>query len=544
MLTYKNTNYDTAENETWLDVCARNNLAGVLAVRVGGLTQNLHTPCRGDAVALTYEDEEGRAVYERSAIFLFLMAVEALIPGTRVRVENSLGGGVFITFRGAAPGAALLKRLEEEMHRLSGEALPFTLSVLSKDDAKALFEANGRPDVAQVLTWRQSDTFRVFECGGIRDYFYGEMAADTSAVGVFSLKAAEGGLVLLLPDAANPVRPAAYTHMTKLLDAFRESNSWQRILNVENACDLNTLIENGGFREFIRVNEALMDMRINRIAEEIVRRRSRLVLIAGPSSSGKTTFTNRLRIALRVQGLKPVQLSMDNYYLDADRCPLDSEGKPDFECPESLDIPLMNKQLSQMLKGRSVDMPIFDFGTHARSEQVQKVTLDADSPLLMEGIHGLNDSITRSIPANKKFKIYISALTNLNLDDHNRIRSTDARLVRRLVRDAAFRGTPVEKTLEMWSSVRRGEDSYIYPYQETADIIINSALVYELPIMKKYIYDKLLAVTPDKPYYDSARRIVKFLNYLSSADCEDEIPLNSLLREFVGGSCFYREEEG
>ena len=283
-----------------------------------------------------------------------------------------------------------------------------------------------------------------------------------------------------------------------------------------------------------------MDMRIGRIAEQIVERNARLVLIAGPSSSGKTTFCHRLFTALRVHGAKPVKLSLDDYYLDRDKVPLDEEGNPDLECVEALDVPLINKQLKRILEGEAVEVPTFDFVTQKRAQATHTVKVDTHAPILIEGIHGLNDRLTSSVPANQKFKIYISALMNLNLDDHNRIRSTDARLIRRLVRDSRFRGTPVRETLQMWKSVRRGEDRFIFPFQENADTMINSALVYELAIMKKYIYPQLCEIPSSDPLYAQARRLVKFLNYIVSADVEDEIPLNSLLREFIGGSCFYR----
>ena len=366
------------------------------------------------------------------------------------------------------------------------------------------------------------------------------MVPDTSYVSVFALSAVPKGFVLRMPLPERLDRPAPLSDTRKLLETYTESNSWIKILGVENASDLNRLTRSGDIREFIRVNEALVDMKINLIAENIISRRSRLVLIAGPSSSGKTTFCNRLAIALKVHGVKPVKLSLDDYYLDRDQVPLDEEGKPDLECLEALDVPLINRQLKQILEGEEVDMPTFDFVTQKRSGVTHKVKVGLDQPILIEGIHGLNDRLTQSIPDSEKFRIYISALINLNLDDHNRIRSTDARLIRRLARDSAFRGTPVEDTLAMWGSVRRGEDRFIFPFQEKADMMINSSLVYELAILKKYIFDQLRAVTPDKPYYAQARRLVKFLNYIESADVEDEIPLNSLLREFIGGSCFYR----
>ncbi|MCR4620894.1 MAG: nucleoside kinase [Clostridiales bacterium] len=540
MLKYKDRSFEINEGDSWKDVCERNGLRDVLAVCVGGRPEGLASPATGEAQALTYADEEGRRIYERSLCFVLLCAINRLMPGTRVRMENSYGMGVLVTVRDARLGDSAIKKLEAEMKRICAEALPFSLTEVSRDDAIAYFNSVGQTDKADLLSWRQKPTFRLYECDGIKDYFYGEMVYDTSYVSVFALSPMPKGFVLRLPSPDSPERPAPVSDTKKLLETYTESNSWIKILGVENASDLNRMTRNGELREFIRVNEALVDMKINQIAERIIDRKARLVLIAGPSSSGKTTFCNRLAIALRVHGVKPVKLSLDDYYLNREDVPLDEEGKPDLECLEALDVPLINRQLKQILEGEEVDMPTFDFVTQKRSSTTHKVRVGLDQPVLIEGIHGLNDKLTLSIPDDEKFRIYISSLINLNLDDHNRIRSTDARLIRRLARDSAFRGTPVENTLAMWGSVRRGEDRFIFPFQERADMMINSSLVYELAILKKYIFDELCAVTPDKPFYAQARRLVKFLNYIQSSDAEDEIPLNSLLREFIGGSCFYR----
>ena len=543
MLLYKEKKYRARKGESWFDACRRLELDGVLAVCVGGEPRDLSEKAEGDARALTYEDEEGRRVYERTLRFVMLMAAENIYPGLRLRVENSLGRGLLVSVLNARFGLQATKHLEAEMKRICALALPFVRTEVSDAEAIEYYREKGQNDKVELLSWREKATFPLYECGGMRDYFYGVMAHDTSCASAFALNSTEGGFVLRVPDPALPNEPAPLAPTKKLLDTFRESNAWQRILGVENASDLNRLTRSGEIREFIRVNEALVDMKINSIARQIMDKGARLVLIAGPSSSGKTTFCNRLFIALRVLGARPVKLSLDDYYLDRDKVPLDEDGKPDLECVEALDTPLINRQLKRILKGEEVEVPTFDFVTQKRSDVTHRMRVEAGAPILIEGIHGLNDKLTGSIPASQKFKIYISALINLNLDDHNRIRTTDARLIRRLVRDSAFRGTPVEKTLDMWDSVRRGEDRYIFPYQEKADVMINSSLVYELAVMKKYIYGPLCTIPPENPDYAQARRLVKFLNYIQSADVEDEIPLNSLLREFIGGSCFYREEK-
>ena len=540
-LTYKGNEY-VMNASTYGEACEKLGIGDALAVIVGGKPRSLRDAADADAAVLTLLDEEGRRIYERSLCFVFILAVSRVAPLAKVRVENSFGNGVLITLRGAKVTDTLTEEIEREMNTICALKLPFTRSVVSTEEAKEYFRFYGRTDKVELLSFRKSDTFTLYECGGMKDYFYGEMASDTGCVKVFGLTRVGDCIVLRRQDAVTGLA-APYKPMPQLMETFKESNRWGRILEVENAADLNKMILNGEIREFIRVNEALMDMRINRIADEIAERGARLILIAGPSSSGKTTFCNRLAIALRVHGMKPVKLSLDDYYRNRDECPRDENGEVDLECVEALDVGLIDEQLSRILKGETVDMPTFDFKTGRRSSVTHPVRVDTDAPILIEGIHGLNDALTASIPAEQKFKIYISALTNLNIDNHNRIRTTDARLIRRCVRDAAFRGTPVVDTLAMWDSVRRGEEKNIFPFQEQADVMINSCTVYELAIMKKYIYDELLAVKPENPNYSLARRLVKFLNYIESADVEDEIPLNSLVREFVGGSCFYREEE-
>lgn len=542
MLTYNGKEYDTLKGETYYDAVKRHGLKGVLAVQLGGRPMGLNEHASRNAAALTLAQEEGRRIYERSLRFVMLMAFSRLFPGAHLRFDNSFGHGILVSTRGIVLSDENVAALETEMRSITDAALPFTMELLSKDEAIEYYSANNMPDKAAVLKYRAQEYIRMFECGGYKEYFYGEMTHDTSDVSAFGLTKVGDNVVLRLPDYRQPDEASPFKPMPKLLEVFNESNEWLKILKVENVAELNALTESGKLREFIRINEALMDMRINKIAESIIQKGSRLVLIAGPSSSGKTTFCNRLDIALRVHGLTPVKLSLDNYYLDRDKAPLDEFGKPDLECVEALDTALINEQLAKILAGEKVAMPVFDFETQKRSSETITVQVPSDAPIIIEGIHGLNEQLTSLIPAKDKFKIYISALTNINVDDHNRIRTTDARLIRRIVRDSMFRGTEVQATLEMWDSVRRGEEKYIFPFQEEADAMINSSLVYELAIVKKYVYKQLMSVTEDKPYYSIARRLVKFLNYVKSAEVDDEVPLNSLLREFIGGSCFYREE--
>ena len=533
------------ENETYLDLSKRLGLdKGALAVMARGETLSLNAhPKDTDAHILTYFDEEGKRVYERSIRFVMLMAFERRFPGAFVRCEHSLGRGIYVTVRGMKLTEDAISKIRECMREISDADLPFACLPMSRKEAIKHYQARGDEDKVHLLKYRPFDHFRMYECGGMKEYFYGEMAPSTGCVKVFDVLSVGAGMVVLLPDDKDPSRVSGYKPMPKLLSVFTESSRWHEILNVENAADLNEMTEKGCLREFIRVNEALMDRKIYEIADKIVESRARLVCIAGPSSSGKTTFCNRLMIALRVTGLQPVKVSLDDYYMNRDQVPLDEHGEIDLECVEALDTALLGKHLSALLDGEQVEVPTYDFTKGMRTAKTHPMQVDTTSPILIEGIHGLNDRLTPGIAREMKFKIYISALTTLNIDDHNRIRTTDARLIRRIVRDASFRGTDPEKTFSMWPSVRRGEDKNIFPFQEDADCMINSSLAYELAVVKNYAYPILTAITPDNEHYTSARRLVKFLNYIRAADVEDEVPLNSILREFIGGSCFYRDED-
>lgn len=518
---------------------------GALAVMVKGETLSLNAPVKdgADARLLTYFDEEGKRVYERSIRFVLLMAFERAFPGVHVRIEHSLGRGIYVTVRGMKLNEQTVSLLKEHMKSITQEDLPFSLVPMNRKDAIDYYRKKGETDKVKLLKYRPFEHFRMYSSGDYMEYFYGEMAPSTGCVSVFDLKLEGNGLIVLLPDDKNPSEVSACQPMPKLLSVFRESARWHEILDVENASDLNEMTESGRLSEFIMVNEALLDRKIYEIADKIVESRARLVCIAGPSSSGKTTFTNRLMIALRVTGLQPAKVSLDDYYLNRADVPLDEDGMPNLECVESLDTNLLSMHLLSLLDGESVDVPTYDFSRGMRAEKTHRMQVDTTSPILIEGIHGLNDRLTPGIAREMKFKIYISALTTLNIDDHNRIRTTDARLIRRIVRDAAFRGTDPEKTFSMWPSVRRGEDKNIFPFQEDADAMINSSLAYELAVVKPYIYPILTAISPENEHYTTARRLVKFLNYIRSADIADEVPLNSILREFIGGSSFYKDEQ-
>ncbi len=517
-----------------------------LGVSVLGRTFSLNDPAQEYAHAhvLTYADEEGRRIYERSLQMLFITAAARVCPGARVRIEHSFGQGLYITVGENPLDAGTVAALENEMLRLVELDLPILRRRVTTDRAQDYFRSTGQTDRLRILNYRQYAYFSLYHIGdGPEDYYYGEMVPSTGYLKVFSVVRYVPGLVLMQPDVAQPDQPAPFVNLPKLFSVYQESARWNRILGCENAADLNDMVTDHGLREFIRVNEALQERKIEGIADRFIESGARLLLIAGPSSSGKTTFAHRLSIALRAQGLRPVKLSLDDYYRNRTELPVEADGRIDLERIETLDTALISEHLNRLLAGETVQMPEYDFNTGMRMEKTHAFSVEKGQPIIIEGIHGLNEKLTEGISREMKFKVYISALTMLNLDDHNRIRTTDARLLRRIVRDRQFRGTSPEETMAMWTSVRHGEEKYIFPYQEDADAMFNSSLSYELPIMKKYAYPALLEVSPSSPYYTLARRLVKFLNYIQTADVEDEIPVNSILREFIGGCCFYRDKD-
>lgn len=536
-----------AGSEKWGDLLAQlpGGGAGALGISVQGRTESLNDKVEEYAFArtLTYADEEGRRIYERSLQFIFLTAAHRLYPDERVRIRHSFVQGLYIDLPGVRVTDDVVARLEAEMRAIVEADLPVKRIRVSTQDAQGYFARTGQTDRLRILGYRKFNHFTMYRIDGLDDYFYGEMATHTGLIDVFSLRAYGEGILLQMPDVKNPSRPARFIDLPNLLHTYTEAAEWHAILGCENVADLNDMIVGRRLREFIRVNEALQERRIEQIADQFIDSGALLLLIAGPSSSGKTTFAHRLAIALRVHGLRPVKVSLDDYYLNRDDIPKEPDGSIDLERIETLDIDLLCDHLLRLLRGETVQVPEFDFKSGRRLDKTHPFKVEPAQPIIIEGIHGLNDRLTASIPASLKFKVYISPLTMLNLDDHNRIRTTDARLLRRIVRDYQFRGTPPEQTLDMWASVRRGEEKYIFPFQERADAMFNSALTYELPIMKKYAYPALLGITPDSPHYTLARRLVKFLNYIQTADVEDEIPVNSILREFIGGCCFYREED-
>ena len=515
----------------------------LLGAMCGGVCLELNAPVTENCTLtpLTYRDEEGRRIYERSLRFLFLLSLKRLYPGQRARMLNSVGHGLYVRLMDEAMSADMVRAIEEDMRSLVQQDLPFQKESWTREEAIAYFEKEGWADKAELLRYRPRNTIPMYRADCLCEYFYGAMLPSTGHVRVFRLKPHFPGVVLLSPDPARPEQPAAYESHAKFLRAFSTSQRWCGILGANNAADVNRMIQEGRIREFIRVNEALHDRSIAAVADEILKREARIVMIFGPSSSGKTTFANRLAVHLRVLGQTPHLISLDDFYLNRDAIPLESDGQPDLESVNALDVPFLTECLAGLMAGRTMPMPRFDFTVGRRAPESRPLQLKDRDILLVEGIHGMSDRITSELPEQLTFGIYVSALGCINLDDHNRIRTTDVRLLRRIVRDMRFRNTPAQQTIRMWPKVRAGEDKWIFPNQEKADVMFNTSLHYELPVLKTMAYELLLAIPQSAPEYLAARRLLKILHYFLPVNgtVMDEIPPLSILREFVGECSFY-----
>ena len=496
----------------------------------------------GTVSLLRYDSARGNRVYERTMLFVFLLAMRELYPKTRVRINYAVGAGLF-----ASVGESLrlsqqdVDRIKKAMREIVVSDLTLERKRVDIDDAIDFFSADGQEDKVRLLKYRQFSYFDVYRQDDYVDYFYGEMAPSTGYASVFDLQAQKGGLLLIRPSAEDPNKPAKHVSLPRLSSVFSESEEWGKLMHCAVVADLNDMVLSGEVRTLIRVNEALHEKRFAQLADEIIRRGARAILIAGPSSSGKTTSANRLCTQLRVHGKTPILVSLDDYYLNREQLKPGPDGSIDLEDIATLDIAQFQEDLSRLLKGEEVEIPKFDFIRQQRCDTGLKLHIDEHTPLVIEGLHGLNPKLLPDAVDKKLiFRLYVSALTTLNLDDHNRVPTTYLRLLRRMVRDHETRGASVERTLSMWDSVRAGEEKWIFPFQEDADAIFNTTLIYEPAVLKKQIFPLLSAVQPESVYYDEARSIVKFLNYFVEANVEDEIPPTSILREFIGGNTFYR----
>ena len=521
----------------------------ILAKWNGKLVElNKQIKASGVVSFVTVGERDGRRTYRRSVTLVMQRAVEKVYgKEVCVKILYSLGEGDYCELsRYSSDNSKQVKletnelRLEEIktcMLDLVQQDLPIHKHSEKTQKAEEMFREKGMHDKERLLYYRRSSRVNLYNLDGTDDYFYGYMAPSSGMLGYFDLVAYESGFVLLFPKKETKKVEELVTS-SKLFHTFRESREWSQMLGIGTVGDLNDAIANGRGQELILLQEALMEERIGNLAAEIAKdHNKKFIMIAGPSSSGKTSFANRLSIQLLSKGLKPHAVSLDDYYADREFCPRNPDGSFDFECLEALDVEQFNIDMTKLLAGEKVNMPFFNFKTGKREYRNKILQLGEEDILVIEGIHGLNDKLSYTLPAESKFKIYISALTQLSIDEHNPLSTTDGRLLRRIVRDARTRGTSAQETFRMWPSVRRGEELYIFPFQESADVMFNSALVYELAVLKVYAEPLLFQIPRDSEEYYEAKRLLKFLDYFLPMPVEG-ISKNSLMREFVGGSCF------
>lgn len=503
----------------------------------------------------TTADRIGHDTYVRSASMLMLKAVSDVsgsMQEGKASVEFSIGRGYFCLPKGNLAARVVsrsgdgreridpsfVEQVKMRMQELVRENLPIMKRAYPTDEAIELFDSQGMDDKVRLFRYRRGSYVNVYCLDGYYDYNYGYMVPSTGYLQHFDLIPYRNGMMLMLPDRQEPELVPAFEPREKLFHVLERSNDWGAEMGIATVADLNDKICEGNLAEMVLVQEALQERRIGEIASDIARRGNvKFVMIAGPSSSGKTTFSHRLSIQLKTHGLTPHPIAVDDYFVDRKKTPLDEDGNYNFECLEAIDVEKFNQDMCELLAGKRVEMPRFNFKTGLREYKGDFLKLGKDDILVIEGIHGLNDKLSHSLPLESKYKIYISALTSLNVDDHNRIATTDGRLIRRLVRDARTRGANATHTLRMWNSVRRGEEENIFPFQESADAMFNSALIYELSVLKQYAEPLLYSVERDTPEYFEAKRLLKFLEYFLGVSSEN-IPQNSIVREFVGGSCF------
>jgi uridine kinase len=513
----------------------------VIAARYNNKVRELKSPLEDDGrlAFITLDTPDGMSVYRRSLTFVMIRAAREVLDNPRVHVRHSLSKGYYCEIdlgRNLEPSD--LVKLDARMRQIIEADEPFVRQEVSVKDAIQRFEKDGQLDKVAMLRYRTEPTVNIYQLGEYIDYFYGCLAPSTRYVNLFELRYYPPGFIMRFPLYKDPTKIPEFEEQKKMAEVFREYCRWGAILGIDEVGDMNEIIQRGEARETVRVAEALHEKKIAQLADMIASKltRPRLVLISGPSGSGKTTFSKRLAIQMSVNGLKNVTLSLDSYFLDREETPIDETGEYDFESPEAIDVALLNNQLLDLFAGKVVAVPRFSFRSGKRVGS-RKMNLDPDEILILEGIHALNPMLTPSIPSIMKFKIYVSALSQLSIDFHNRVPTTDVRKLRRIVRDNLFRGYAAIDTLSRWESVRRGEDSYIFPHQEEADVMFNSSLIYELCVLKGRAEPLLRQLTSEVDEYAEARRLLRFLSYFLQIKGR-EVPPNSILREFIGGSVF------
>lgn len=516
----------------------------IALVTANGKIMELSKTVKEDAAVefILISDVIGHKTYERTATMIFMKALADVIGDpikAEAKVEFVIGDGTYISVKGDYKAddetvAAVGKRMRE----ITDANIPITKQSYPIDKAIELFRSQGMEDKIRLFKYRQSSAINVYTIDGYHDYYYGYMFPSTGYVKYYEVMPYEDGFLLLMPDRKEPEKLRTFEPRQKLFAALKRTTDWSLQMNVGTVGDLNDQICAGNMENIILVQESLQERRIGEIATEIVARGGvKFVMIAGPSSSGKTSFSHRLSVQLKTHGLKPHPIALDNYFVDRKHTPRDAKGDYDYECLEAIDVEQFNKDMLRLLDGEEVPMPTYNFMTGEREYKGNTLKLEPDDILVIEGIHGLNGKMSYALPDESKYKIFISALTTINIDDHNRIPTTDGRLLRRMVRDYRTRGASAKRTIQMWPNVRKGEEENIFPFQEEADVMFNSVLIYELAALKQYAEPILYSIDKDEPEYYEAKRLLKFLGYFLSIPT-DTLPNNSIAREFVGGSCF------
>ena len=533
------------EGTTWMEVVREHQKEyeyDILLVRVNGKLQELHKQVKDCELSfVTAKDKPGMSAYQRSASLMMLKAFYSVAgPGNveKLMIDFSIGRGFFVEARGNfVLDQEFLDAVKAKMREYVERKIPIMKRSVSTDDAIDLFEKLGMYDKARLFRYRMVSRVNIYSIDGFEDYYYGYMVQNTGYIKHFDLIPYHYGFVMVMPDRKTPDVLHRFTPSDKLFATLSESTEWGRRMDLETVGALNDRIAKGDMSHLILIQEALQEKKIAEIAAQIAaRKNARFVMIAGPSSSGKTTFSHRLSVQLEAIGLKPHPIAVDNYFVNRVDSPRDEHGNYNYEILECLDVELFNRDMTGLLEGKRVELPYYNFKKGVREYKGNFLQLGEGDILVIEGIHCLNDRLSYTLPADSKFKIYISALTQLNIDEHNRIPTTDGRLLRRMVRDARTRGSSARETIRMWPSVRRGEEENIFPFQEEADAMFNSALVYELAVLKQYAQPLLFAIPRDSEEWLEAKRLLKFLDYFIGVSSED-IPKNSILREFIGGSC-------
>ena len=495
---------------------------------------------------LDYSDKDGVRIYMISLTFLFIRSVREVIKDSRVSVKHSFNSGIFFEIKSEEKiDETVVKSIKQKMQELIKEDVSFIRTECKKEELyKLLAESSSSNEYTKILLYKNSEYAHIYSCGWMNDYYYGYMVPSTRYLSVFDVKLYQKGIVLIGPSNKNHNKVAVFKPQPKLFQVYNQAQKWGKILNTHNVFELNKKIETDEYHEVIQIAEAAHEKKICEIADMIRadKEKGRIILISGPSSSGKTSFANRLMIQLKVNGLRPYTISTDNYFLDRKDTPRDENGNYDFETIDAIDVEMFNKHMQKIIAGEEVTLPTFDFIKGEKYYKTENtIRLKEDQPLIIEGIHGLNPVLSANIPDGNKFKIYVSPLVQLNLDNHNRISTSDLRMIRRIARDTRTRGKKIQDVISAFDALRIGEEKYIFPYQENADVMFNSALIYELSVLKKYVYPMLIAVSYKDAIYREAKRLAKFLQFFLDIDDEKDISPTSILREFIGGTTLFQE---